>query len=216
MAAGASPSALPAPATRPRDGRWTLLSLYLFCLVLGGGFLAVSVLGDALGDAGDLDLDADMDLDADGADAHASKLFSLRGLVYALFGFGAVGTALTLATPGLPAALRLAFAAAGGLASGALITITFRWLAATESGAHGGDDAFVGLSGAVTLPLGGPGPGAVAVERGARRYTLRALPHPARGDAAGDPSAWTSVVVVDMHAGVARVAPVEPDLSLEP
>ena len=157
-----------------------------------------------------------MDLDSGGGDAHAAKIFSLRGLVYALFGFGAVGTALTLATPGLPAALRLAFSVAGGLASGALITVTFGWLAATESGARDGDDAFVGLSGAVTLPLGGPGPGAVAVERGARRYTLRALPHPARTEAGGDPSAWTSVVVVDMNAGVARVAPVDPDLSLEP
>lgn len=192
-----------------------MLSIYLFSLVLGGGALAVSVLGDAFGGAGDVDVGGDMDVDADGGDGHA-KIFSLRAVVYALFGFGAVGTALTLWVPGLASPARLGLAVAGGLASGALITALFRWLDATDSGAPPGDATFVGLSGAVTLPLSAGTPGAIAVERGARRYTLRALPHATGGGPPGDPAAWTSVVVVEMEGGVARVVPVDEDLALEP
>ncbi|MBW3534831.1 MAG: hypothetical protein KY453_06365 [Gemmatimonadetes bacterium] len=192
-----------------------VLSIYLFSLVLGGGALAVSVLGDAFGGAGDVDVGGDMDVDADGGDGHA-KIFSLRAVVYALFGFGAVGTALTLWVPGLASPARLGLAVAGGLASGALITALFRWLDATDSGAPPGDATFVGLSGAVTLPLSAGTPGAIAVERGARRYTLRALPHATGGGPPGDPAAWTSVVVVEMEGGVARVVPVDEDLALEP
>lgn len=192
-----------------------MLALYLFSLVLGGGALAVSVLGDAFGGAGDLDMEMDAGADADAGDAHA-KIFSLRAMVYALFGFGAVGTALTLWVPALAVPVRLGFALAGGVASGALITALFRWLGATESGAPPDDTTFVGLSGAVTLPLSAGTPGAIAVERGARRYTLRALPHATGGPPSGDPAAWTSVVVVEMEGGVARVAPVDEDLALEP
>jgi hypothetical protein len=53
----------------------------------------------------------------------------------------------------------------------------------------------------------------VAVERGGRRVTLRALPH---ASAQGDPSTWKDVLVVEMEKGVARVAPVEEGMLLEP
>lgn len=215
-----------------------MLAAYIFCLVTGGGLLLLSLLGDVLGDAGgDLGVDASADvhfeLDHGGVDAgtfdtgtgdvdvhgdsgdqlHASKILSIRTLTYTLFGFGAVGTLLSLV--GSSGFLTtLAFAVTGGLLSGALVTTVFDYLRATDTGAQVSDDTFVGLSGTVTLPLSATTAGAVAVQRGQRRITLRALPHPSVGDA--DPAGWKSVVVVEMDRGVARVAPVGEDLSLEP
>lgn len=233
-----------------------MLAAYIFCLVLGGGILLVSVLGDLLGDvggdmdvgggdvdfqleaghfdapeldAGHLDLDAGhldvdaghLDVDAGHLDAdahaahatHATKILSLRTLIYALFGFGAVGTILSFLGPG-GFLSTFAFAVVGGLLSGAVVTSTFNWLKRTDTGAQISDAAYIGLSGTVTLPMAPGSPGAVTVERGQRRISLRALPHATASGA--DPSAWKSVVVVDMEGGVARVAPLEEDLSLEP
>lgn len=192
-----------------------MLALYIFSLVLGGGFLAVSLIGDVFGDAEiDIDVDGELDLSGDasgGHDTHATKIFSFRTVVYALFGVGAVGTPLTLLGSG--DAVVLASAVAGGLASAALIHASFRYLERTDSGSHPGDASFVGLPGTVTLPLSPGVPGTVAIERGGRRIALRALPHSTEdGD---DVSGWSRVVVVDMTDGVARVSPVEEDLGIE-
>lgn len=205
-----------------------MLPIYIFSLVLGGGFLLVSLLGDALGsDAVELELDTDLDLDAEidvGGDVdveaaahdtdggHGGKLFSLRTGVYTLFGFGAVGTLLSFLDPG--GAATLAFALLGGALSGAMINVLFNYLLRTDSGARVGDHTFVGLTGSMTLPLSSTAPGTVVVDRGHRRVPLRALPH---ASAAGsDVTEWETVVVVEMSDGVARVAPVEDDLAREP
>lgn len=213
-----------------------MLALYLFCLVLGGGFLLVSLFGaggdsdldlDALPDAGALDAGVDVGgTDVTGADLHAgelhaqdvhhdaaaSRIFSVRTLVYAMFGFGATGAALTALGAGTLVAL--VFALVGGSAAGVLVGSLFRWLSTTSSGEAHGDAELVGLTGTVTLPLSAAVPGHVVVERGARRVTLRALPQPGLP---GDPAAWRAVVVVDMERGVARVAPLAPgDLDLLP
>lgn len=184
-----------------------MLSVYLFSLVLGGGFLAASLLGDVLG--GGVDVDAGGETLED--HSAASRIFSFRTAVYALFGFGVVGATLTwLGSDPLPAA---AFALVGGATAGLLIHLGFRFLKRTETGAHAGDVSFVGLPGTVTLPLSPTTPGQVAVERGSRRIVLRALPHATRGEP--DPSQWRSVVIVEMSDGVARVAPVDEDLAEE-
>jgi hypothetical protein len=182
-----------------------VLALYFFCLVLGGGFLLVSVLG---GDGGDLEVDADLDLDSGDAthDSAASRIFSLRTLVYGLFGFGATGAALTAL--GASTLSAFVFALAGGALAGVVVGTLFHYLGATESGAAPLDQALIGLTGRVTLPLTTDSPGAIAVERGARRTTLRALPHASAG---GDPASWRRVVVVDVEGSVVRVAPLEGD-----
>ena len=242
-----------------------MVALYVFSLILGGGFLAMSVLGDLLGghgdvdvggdlggfdgnleldaggidfdaggldiDAGGLDLDAGgLDLDAGGLDldaghldvdaAHAeldadagsfaSKIFSIRTLFYSLFGFGSVGTLLTYFWSGSPIATA-AFAVFSGFASGAVINTAFGYVRRSESGMLQTEASYAGVLGRVTLPIRPEIPGRVVVERGGRRVELRALPHPS-GE--GDPSAWTSVFVVEMEKGVARVAPVDEDLLL--
>ncbi|MBT8397341.1 MAG: hypothetical protein HKO65_12995 [Gemmatimonadetes bacterium] len=58
-----------------------MVALYVFSLILGGGFLAMSVLGDLLGGHGDVDLDGDLggfdgnlELDAGGIDIDAGGL----------------------------------------------------------------------------------------------------------------------------------------------
>ena len=212
-----------------------MAALYLFSLVLGGGFLLLSLLGGEsdgdvdfdggldLGDAGDLQLDglemdglagdgleitgdamdASGDLGDHGQDA-ASRIFSIRTAVYTLFGFGATGTILTQL--GIGMITSLAFALVGGFASGLLVSLVFHFLVRTDSGAHPGDASLLGLTGTVTLPLAESRPGLVAVERGDRRLTLRALPH---SSAHGDPEEWTQVIVVEIERGIARVAPLK-------
>jgi len=222
-----------------------MVAFYVFSLVLGGGFLGLSLLGDLLGGHGDVDLSTDASLDTDVTlDAHfetdvghfdadaghldashvdaghdvsdgahasvASKIFSIRTVTYALFGFGAVGTLLTYVLPATSSLATAGFAVAGGILSGSLINAAFGWVRRSESGAVEGEDAFVGHSGRVTLPITGSG-GKVVVERLGHSVELRALPHPSALDQ-GDPSTWKAVVVVEMQRGVALVAPISQEL----
>ncbi|HSG49122.1 MAG TPA: hypothetical protein VLA43_14980 [Longimicrobiales bacterium] len=186
-------------------------AVYIFSLVLGGGLLLVSLLSGDGGDA-ELDVDVDVDVDAGGEmDGAAAKILSLRGLIYAAFGFGATGTILsrlgvgTVATAGA--------AAVTGLAASVLVTWTFNYLRRTASGDLPGDQAFLGAPGRVVLPLSSGSPGAVVVSRGDREIRLRALPH---DTAEGDPASWRRIMVVEVEAGIARVVPIKEDTLLTP
>lgn len=201
-----------------------MLQVYLFCLVLFGGLAALSIFGDFLEtDAVDLDVDADAGADADldvGADVEghtaAEKIFSIRGGLYTLFGFGLAGTLLTLAGAPAGAPLTVGLSAGTGLAAGWLATRLLNWLRSGEAGGHAGDETFEGRMGRVTLALGSNGPGRVRVRRGERTHELRALPHPSSPGSPA-PSDWDAVVVVEMRDGVALVAPLDgEDLQLEP
>jgi hypothetical protein len=188
---------------------------YLFSVVLGGGLLLLSLLGDLLGgDASDLELDVDFDSTSD-VDHSATKILSFRMVSYALFGFGAVGWLLTQAgfVPG--AASTVTYASSAGILSGALVQRVFAYLRRTETGMLQPDDSFAGLSGQVILPLGGGTAGGVAVERGGRRLTLRALPH-STASASRPPEDWKDVVVVEMKDGIAYVVPTDRDLTALP
>jgi hypothetical protein len=237
-----------------------MVSLYVFSLILGGGFLAMSVLGDLLGGHGDVDMDTDLggfdghleldaggldmdagglDLDAGGLDidaggldmdaggldvdaAHAqldadaghlaAKIFSIRTLFYSLFGFGSVGTLLTYLWSGSPL-LTAGFAVFGGISSGAIVNAAFGYVKRSESGMVLSETSYVGLLGRVTLPLRPGIPGQIVVERGGKRLGIRALPH---SSAPGDPASWKNVFIVEMEKGIARVAPVDEDLLLNP
>lgn len=198
-----------------------MLSAYLFSLVLGGGFLLLSLLSGEGGEA-DVDVDFDVDVDIDAgeigtgevdasSDAAAGKIFSFRGLIYALFGFGATGTILTqLGFSFLPTLLA---ALVGGFLSSALVTSVFNYLRRTDSGARLDDVTFIGAPGRVVLPLAEAAPGAVVVERAGREIRLRALPH---GTGEGDPREWRRIMVVEVDGGVARVVPLKEDTLLNP
>lgn len=228
-----------------------MAALYVFALVLGGGFLALSLLGDLFGGHGGVDLHGDVggidtdvgldaghfemeashleieashvEVDAGHADAGvgsegwshaASKIFSIRTVTYALFGFGAVGTLRTFVWQGGSATVTAVLAVATGLLAGTLINAAFAWVRGSESGALEHESAFAGLTGRVTLPISGSG-GKIVVEKAGRELELRALPHPS-SIAQDDPTAWTSVLVVEMRDGVALVAPAGRDLLPEP
>ncbi len=257
-----------------------MVALYLFTLILGGGFLALSIFGDLLGghgdvdgdlggmdghlelDAGGLDLDAGgvdldaggldmdlaggdadvagLDLDADGLDVDghldldvghadlevthaelqadagslAAKIFSIRTAFYSMFGFGAMGTLLTYAWSGNPF-VTAAVSLLAGFTSGSIVNAAFSYVRRTESGMVQSELTYEGCPGRVTLPLRFESPGKVVVERFGRRVELRALPHPSMAGK-GDPSEWRKVFVVEMVRGVARVAPIEEDMLLEP
>ena len=190
-----------------------MLTAYIFCLAVGGGFLALSFFGDFL--EGDVDLDTDLDVGADlDAAAHGTgiaQLFSVRAAIYALFGFGAAGSLLHAFWGGGQPVLTAAVAGGTGLASGALITTVFGYLRRTEAGTLRGEQSFVGLTGEVSLEIAPGSRGAVTVRRGDRRIRIRA--RAAETWRGGEPlSAGQAVVVVEMKEGTAAVSPVAPKL----
>lgn len=185
-----------------------MVELYLFSLIVGAGLLLVSLFG------GDAEVEADFDLDLDaggGADAidsgvdsdvAAFKVLSIRGLIYAAFGFGAGGfLAEVLGAGTVPS---LATAIAGGVISGTMVTAVFEYLRRTNSGELPGEASLRGRTGRVTVAIGATSPGRIVVERGGREVTLRALPH---STAEGEPEGWSSVLIVEVEDGVARVTP---------
>ena len=190
-----------------------MLTAYIFCLAIGGGFLALSFFGDFL--EGDVDIDTDLDVGADlDAVAHGSgiaQLFSIRAVIYALFGFGAAGSLLHALWGGGQPVLTAAIAGGTGLASGALISTVFGYFKRTETGALRGEQSFVGLTGEVSLEVAPGSRGAVTVRRGDRRIRIRA--RAADTLQVDQPlSAGQPVVVVEMKNGIATVSPVGPKL----
>jgi len=186
-----------------------MFGLYIFSLVVGGAFLLLSLFGDAFDS--DIDgLDADLDVDVASVDGSGLwEILSLRSLVYSLFGFGAVGTALSLI--GINSALYTLFvAAAAGVLSGALVSWAFALVKRSEAGPRNSDTDFEGLLADVTVPLGNEGTGQIAVSRGGRRHVLLARPHDSAHESS--PEDWTRVLVVELVGGVARVTPAGPDL----
>ncbi len=172
-----------------------MFALYLFALVVGGGLLAFSMLGDSHGDAGH--------------DAHAHdaiKFLSLRTLTYFLFTFGGVGAVLARTWHWATAPLVLLVATAAGLLVGTATAQAFAYLRRTDSGARESEDSFIGLTGRVTLPIGKSGLGKVLVERGGRTFELLARP---LERAAGPVTKWDNVIVVEMNRGTAIVAPMD-------
>ena len=190
-----------------------MLTAYIFCLAVGGGFLALSFFGDFL--EGDVDVDTDVDvggdLDAASHGVGIAQLFSIRSIINALFGFGAAGTMLHVLLGGSQAGLTAVIAGGTGLASGALISTVFGYLKRTETGTLRGEQSFVGLTGEVSLEIVPGSSGTVTVRRGDRRVRIRARVADSYAEAEalgpGHP-----VVVVDMKDGIASVSPVGPKL----
>ncbi len=86
-----------------------MTTLYLVCLLVGGFFVLLSLMGGGDSDAeADLDADADADLDADSGGTAFVDLLSIRALfLFATF-FGLTGMALSLTGTGEPFTLILA------------------------------------------------------------------------------------------------------------
>lgn len=197
-----------------------MLSVYLFCLVLGGGFAVLSAFGDLFDADADVDFDADVDLDLDagavsdatdvveaagtGAEvSQAAAIFSLRSLLYSLFGFGATGALLTAFGAGPGAPLTLGFSVLAGFLIGGAVGSFLAYLKRSGTRSRSGDRGFVGLEGRVTLPIREGSPGRIVIVRGDREHAVRALPF--EGGVGRDPEDWTQVLVLEMRDGVAYV-----------
>lgn len=181
-----------------------MLALYVFSLVVGVGFILLSLAGDFL-DLG-VEVEADPELEWSG-DSAWSKAFSLQSLVYGLAGFGLAGTLLTLlqVTPG---PLTLALALGTGVAGGVLVGWFLGYLKRSDSGTEHDDRQFEGCAADVLIPIRRDNAGRIKVYAAGRTHQLRALPH--KLDAgADDLSSWKHVVVVEVKDGVAYLTPLE-------
>jgi hypothetical protein len=188
-----------------------MLALYLSCLIVGGLFLGLAVLGvgetdadvatDADVDTGAADVDADVDADGEGIVA-AVRFLSVRNLVFFAAFFGLTGTLLTLVRLGTVATLLTSLGA--GAAAAAAVHRLMGYLRGSESGAPPGASAIAGAEARVVIGLDRSRPGKVEVAADDRTERIVARLHErARVDhfVPGD-----RVVVVRLQDGVALVA----------
>jgi membrane protein implicated in regulation of membrane protease activity len=175
-----------------------VFSLYLFSLIVGGGLIVYSLTGGHDGH------DAGVHHDVHGHDA--VKWLSLRTITYFLFVFGGVGAVLSKTWSALAMPLVLLFSIVAGVGVGGLASWTFEYLRRTDSGSRDSEHSFVGLTGAVCLPIASGGRGKILVQRGDRTYELIARAHDA---SAKNASKWKSVIVVEMNRGTALVTPLD-------
>lgn len=193
-----------------------MANIYWFTLVIGGGLLLFSLLGDIFGaDAGEIAGDVEGSGHGAGDTGTSSWLsnLSLRNMTYALFGFGLTGVALDFIWHGARPLPTLLSAVLAGLLAARLNALVLGYIRRTDSGGLAGDDTISGLVGRVTLPLAAGGTGKIEVERGGREYELLARAYEAGVE---EPEQWTSVVVVAMDDGVALVVPLDPVDTLGP
>lgn len=188
-----------------------MTSIFWFALVLGGGLLLLSVLGDIFGDAADGFGEAGAELDVEGGSLDADlsggywhAFFSLRSLTYFLFAFGATGVLLDLAWDGAYRMIAWAASIGAGVLAGGFNALLIGYIRRTDSGRMAGDATLIGLKGQVVLPLSAEGTGKIEVTRGGRMHTLLARPFEREPTV---PEEWRRVVVVEMRDGVALVVP---------
>lgn len=203
-----------------------MLVLYLFCLVVGGGLLLVSLFGAD----GDADPHGGVEIEADGLDAppgemadadgwvHAGEwgvareFLSVRSLFYFLAGFGATGLlmeALTSASPGVAAAWALIAGMLGAGAAGTLYALLRR----SESGrVPTGTGHLLGQPARVVLPVVHGRRGKVRAVVGGREVEFLA-----RLYGAEEPECprGATVVIVDLDGETALVTPA-PSLPSDP
>lgn len=190
-----------------------MTAVYGFFAVVGGVLALVMLIG--VGDT-DTDFDADLDLDADadldmsgddlgsGAGSVLQSLFSFRTLVFAAAFFGITGLVLPLAGAG-DAATLLAAVGVGGFA-GFLNDRLIRYVKRTSGGVGDRMTDVAGLPGNVSLPIDRDQRGRINVE--VEGQTVRLIAEPYR-DTGQRFEPGDTVVVVEVHNGVARVAPLE-------
>lgn len=180
-----------------------MTAVYGFCAVVGGVLAAITLFGGGDADA-DLDADAGTDGLASGAGSVLASLFSLRTLVLALGFFGVTGLVMPLVGTG--GVGTLVAATVVGVVAGAVNDRVLRYLRRSASDSALPAEALVGRAGLVSIPVGGGRRGKVTVEAGGRSVGLVAEPFL---DAEGVLERDTTVVIVEMNGGVARIAPLD-------
>jgi membrane protein implicated in regulation of membrane protease activity len=192
------------------------MTLYLACLILGGIFIAVTLLFGSDGDAG-FDVDSDVDLGGDAGaevsshfdvDAHgegvtaAIKFLSFRNLVFFTAFFGLTGTVLTWLSS--PFIITLLAAAGMGFFAAALMHKTMSHLVRSEVGEAMNIENVIGLPAKVILNLSKHQKGKISLNANGQFFQLRALT--AEEANRDEFKAGESVVIIKVQDGLAYVA----------
>ena len=177
-----------------------MISVYLLCLIVGGGLLLFSLVGGVDG----ADADADVDAGADGDWGGMREFLSIRALFYFLAGFGATGTLLERFTT-TPSTNAFFFALLIGALAAAAVGAVYGWLRASESGVVSLDnDYLIGLPARVILPVVHGHRGKVRLLSRGREIELLARLH---GVEDADCMRGDTVVIVEVDGDTALVAP---------
>ncbi|MGF1666043.1 MAG: hypothetical protein ACFCVC_07185 [Acidimicrobiia bacterium] len=189
-----------------------MIAIYGFCAVVGGVLAAIMLLG---GDA-DADLSGDLDIEAGGlggGDANGSatgaggvlaSLLSFRTIVFALAFFGVTGLALPLVGTGQVGTF-IAALCAGGFA-GVLNDRIVRYVTRTSGGVGVSELSVSGAPARVTIPVGTGRRGRVSIQVEGRTLALVAEPYQPLSETF---EVGATVVVVEVHGGVAKIAPLD-------
>lgn len=191
-----------------------IATVYIICLIVGGGLLLLSSVFTSQADTGDFSLEhgtPDASFDHGGADFdhahghHPSSLslatwFSMQFLIYFVAVFGLVGTTLTYGSS-LSSAVVLVTAMVAGIVVGQAVHQAFRYLKKTGQGSEIAIADFLNKPARVTVTIAPPRHGEVAVPlHSGERFVSAVAKRPDDSFRAGD-----SVVVVSFSNGVAEV-----------
>lgn len=138
-------------------------------------------------------------------DLGGSRIFSIRGLLYGIFGFGATGTLLEWLAPGAEM-MTLSFAVVAGVLTSVAVTKIVDMLRQSEAGERLTRKSYMGRLGEVLLPIEADSPGRIKLTGTYKRRELRALPFSLELYAS-DPSSWEEIFVVEVREGMAYVSP---------
>ncbi|MDH4143629.1 MAG: NfeD family protein [Acidimicrobiia bacterium] len=177
----------------------TVNSLYIVAAILGVPLVAYTVL------AGDSDGDLGGDVDGEGPFAFLSLI--LLGFTLAFFGVGGlVYGALGLAEP-----WRALLALVTGATAGTIQSALFRLLRRSSASSDVADAELVGRRAQVVVPITAAGRGSVRFEVRGQRVQLTA--EASSAETMTEPiEHGSSVVIVEIHRGVAIVARLDPEL----
>lgn len=185
------------------------VSLYIVCLVVGGGLLLISTVFGGDADAGvdadfdvDVDADADIDLNTDsgGGALSLSSWFSVQFVVYFAAVFGFVGTVMTYLSE-VSAGATLGVAIASGLVVGQAVHQLIRALKRGSSDSSTRTEDYLNKPARVTVAIQPPKRGEVAVRIGdSERFVPARTRRPDDSFKIGE-----GVVVVAFVGGVAEV-----------
>ena len=178
--------------------------LFWLALIVGGGLLLLSFIGDSA--------DHDLELDHEVHGGDWGRVLSLRNATYFLFAFGATGALLQMLWSGRQPGLTVGLAAVTGVLASALSSAAFSYLRRTDVGQMHGDKWLLGRTGFVTIPLRSDATGKITVTRAGQTQELLAMPLNAED---ADPESWRSVMVVEMKDGIALVTPSPEEMETE-
>jgi hypothetical protein len=186
-----------------------MFGVYLFCAILGGGLVALSLLSPGEHDAG---LGDELDAEAEGTSqgGHSSLagelllgLFRIRNLTFLLATFGVTGILGTWLGAGR--VVTAVLAGVMGLAAMFLVHGVFTWLRRTDSAVDVlGDSDLEGTLARVVVPITTTSRGRISCVASGQQIFLTAKLADGQPEL---PQVGSPVVILRMRAGVAEVAP---------